>query len=99
MIRLGELLVKLGRITSAQLDAAVAELEIVTAEIDQVEVNAQLARRAGELAQAHALRGYHAVHLAAAMAVAGLDFVFVTGDGALAAAAGKAGVAVSVTNR
>ena len=90
---------RMGRMTSAQLNAAVIELDAVTAEIDHLEVTAQLARSAGELAQAFGLRGYDAVHLAAATAIADSDFLFVTGDGDLAAAATAAGIAVAVTNR
>jgi predicted nucleic acid-binding protein len=56
-----------------------------------------LAHRAGELAQAHGLRGYDAVHLAAASAVADSDVVLVTGDSNLANAANSIGIAVCIT--
>ncbi len=56
-------------------------------------------RRAGELAQAYSLRGYDAVHLAAASAVADSDVVLVTGDADLANAANSIGIAVSITNK
>ena len=45
------------------------------------------ARHAGELAQRHELRGYDAVHLAAAVTVRSADLVVVTGDNDLARAA------------
>ncbi len=77
-------------ITKAQLVAAVAELDSITTQIDHVEITAYLARAAGELARAHGLRGYDAVHLAAVLAARDDDLVFVTGDGDLGAAANVA---------
>jgi hypothetical protein len=53
---------------------------------------------ASELAQAHGLRGYDAVRLAAAQCVADEELVLVTGDIELAAAAKAVGIAVSITN-
>lgn len=46
-----------------------------------------LARAAGALAEQHALRGYDAVHLASAIAIADPDLVMATWDRDLAAAA------------
>ena len=86
---------RLGRLTKRQLTKVVAELDALVDEVDMVELDPDLARSAGELAQLHALRGDDAVHLAAALAVADDDVVMVTGDGDLAAAAGDAGLAVS----
>jgi hypothetical protein len=60
-------------------------------------ITAELAHNAGELAQAHALRGHDAVHLAAAVAIADGDLVLVTGDTDLAAAATAVGIATAVT--
>ena len=51
-----------------------------------------LARRAGDLAEQHGLRGYDAVHLASAEAVADPDTVFVAADARLLDAAGALGV-------
>ena len=89
----------MGRLNRTQLAAAVVELESIITEIDHIEVTEALARRAGELAQAHSLRGYDAVHLAAAAAsaVADPDLVLVTGDSDLANAANSIGIAVSIT--
>jgi uncharacterized protein len=89
---------RMGRLSGTQRDAAGVELETIIAEVDHIEVTEALARRAGELAQAHGLRGYDALHLAAASAVSGSDFVLVTGDSDLAKAANSIGIAVSVTN-
>lgn len=89
---------RMGRLTRPQLTAAVDELESILTEVDHVEVTDQLAHEAGELAQRHGLRGYDAVHLAAAAAVADGDVVLVTGDADLAVAARAVGIAVSTTN-
>lgn len=89
---------RIGRLTRQQLMAAVAELDSVVNEVDHIEVSAQLAYAAGELAQSHGLRGYDAVHLAAAIAVADRDLVLVTGDASLAAAAAAVGLSVSNTH-
>ena len=88
---------RLDRLTGAQLAAAVAELDAMVDEVDIVELSADLARRAGDLAQEHGLRGYDAVHLAAALALANDDLVVVTGDAELAAAAEAEGIAVAPT--
>lgn len=88
---------RMGRLTSVQLEHAVRELNSIIAEVDHVEVTADLAHMAGELAQAHDLRGYDAVHLAAALALADGDLVVVTGDADLAAAAVVIGISVSIT--
>lgn len=78
---------RLGRLTARQLRAAVGELEARYDQLDLVEVDDELARRAGELAEAHALRGYDAVHLAAADRLRQPDLVVVAGDVGLLAAA------------
>ena len=61
------------------------------------ELDAELARNAGDLAQAHQLRGYDAVHLAAAMAALDAELVLVTGDNDLAGAARSLGLPVALT--
>lgn len=88
---------RMGRITRAQLAAAVAALDSIIEEIDHIEVTSELAHAAGELAQSHGLRGYDAVHLAAATAAADHDLVFATGDAALATSATSLGIAVAMT--
>lgn len=89
---------RMGRLTRSQLERAVVELDAIVTEVDHVELTAELARTAGELAQSHRLRGYDAVHLAAAAAIADGDLVMVTGDLELAAAAQQLGLSVAVTN-
>jgi predicted nucleic acid-binding protein len=87
---------RMGRLTRSQLNGAVLELDSLIEEVDVIELSPDIARSAGQLAQQHGLRGYDAVHLAAALAVADDDLVLVTGDADLAAATQAAGVAVSV---
>ena len=87
---------RLGRLTRSQLNAAVLELDSLIEQVDVIELSPDIARSAGELAQQRGLRGYDAVHLAAALAVADDDLVLITGDLELATAAQAAGIAVSV---
>jgi hypothetical protein len=60
--------------------------------MDVIEVSASLALSAGELAERHGLRGYDAVHLAAAVTVAA--DVIVSADSDLLVAAATEGLAV-----
>src|ERR1035441_573399 len=59
-----------------------------------VELTAAVEQRAGQLAQAHALRGAGAVHLASALAIADPDLVVAVWDRRLHAGAQAAGVRV-----
>jgi uncharacterized protein len=86
---------RLGRLTARQLRDAVTEFDSLFEEIDLVEVDDALARRAGELAEVRQLRGYDAVHLAAADRVRDPSVVVVAGDGALLDAATAEGMAVA----
>ncbi len=85
------------RLSVRALVDAVEELDSLALEIDHLEVSADVARSAGVLAQAHALRGYDAVHLASARLAIDDELVFVTGDHDLGAAATSIGMAVAVT--
>jgi hypothetical protein len=86
---------RLGRLTARQLRAAVNEFDSRYEQFDLVEVDDALARHAGQLAEAHSLRGYDAVHLAAAHRVRDLDLVVVAGDQALLAAATADGMSIA----
>ena len=86
---------RLGRLTARQLRDAVTELDSLFEEIDLIEVDLTLARRAGELAEVRQLRGYDAVHLAAADRVRDPDVVVIAGDSALLDAAAAEGMAVA----
>ena len=90
---------RMGRISGAQLLAAVTELDGLIAQIDHIEITPELARAAGELAQTHGLRGYDAVHLAAASTAADDSLVLATGDAELVAAAQARGLAVARTTQ
>ncbi|MDP8927432.1 MAG: type II toxin-antitoxin system VapC family toxin [Actinomycetota bacterium] len=87
---------RLGRLTATQLRAAVEELGDRYDQLDLVELDRELAFRAGELAERHGLRGYDSVHLAAADRVRDPALVFVAGDGALLQAAVEEGLATAV---
>ena len=88
---------RLGRLTPRQLREVVTELDSHFDQLDLVEIDDTLARRAGELAELHGLRGYDAVHLAAADRVRDPDLVLVAGDGSLLDAARAEGIAVAGT--
>lgn len=88
--------VRMGRLTLAQMTAATAELDDLIEQVDFIETTAELAHRAGRLAQQHGLRGYDAVHLAAGVSIADDDVVFVTVDADLADAARATGLATAV---
>jgi uncharacterized protein len=89
---------RMARLTRIQREVAVADLDAIIVEIDHVEVTAGLVRTAGALAESHDLRGYDAVHLAAALAIADHDTVLVSGDNDLANAAADLGLAVARTS-
>jgi uncharacterized protein len=89
---------RMGRLPAADLTTAIDGLEDLYANMDLLEVDEHLVRRAGELAQHHALRGYDAVHLAAAERIRDDATVMVTGDHGLRAAAGRLGMAVADTS-
>jgi uncharacterized protein len=86
---------RLGRLTARQLRDAVTGFDSLFEEIDLIEVDDALARRAGELAEVRQLRGYDAVHLAAADRVHDPNVVVIAGDGALLDAATAEGMTVA----
>ncbi|MEX1179122.1 MAG: type II toxin-antitoxin system VapC family toxin [Nitriliruptor sp.] len=89
---------RLGRLAPADLPRTLEGLEELYGQLDLLEVDDLLVRRAGELAQLHALRGYDAIHLAAAERVRGETTILVAGDGDLCVAAGTLGLAVADTS-
>ena len=86
---------RLGRLTKGGLTSAVGLLDGLTSEVDSIEITDSLVRRAGALAEEQELRGYDAVHLAAAQVIAGADTIFASGDRQLIAAASSLGLAVA----
>ncbi len=86
---------RLGRLTRGGLASAVSLLNDLSSQIDHIEITDRLVRSAGALAEEQQLRGYDAVHLAAAQAIADGDTVFASGDQALTAAASHLGLMVA----
>src|SRR5206468_2017008 len=86
---------RLGRLSLQKLRKARAEFENIWAQLDRVEVTAQLAQRAGDLAETLALRGYDPVQLAAAETLDDPDVVVVAGDERLLTAARSLGLATA----
>ena len=80
------------RIDDAQHLEARGALDALWPEVDVLELTESLARRAGELAEAHALRGYDAIHLASAEAVLDTGAVMVVADARLSEAAAAIGL-------
>jgi predicted nucleic acid-binding protein len=72
------------RIDPRGLRRAVADLDSATASMLLVGVDEAFARDAGRLAEAHALRGYDAVHLATALSAEDRELLVVTWDRDLA---------------
>ena len=85
---------RLGRLTADARDRALAGLESVWAQMDVVHVDDDLVRGAGALARDHALRGYDAVHCAAALRVTSGTTVALAGDRDLLAAWQREGLQV-----
>jgi uncharacterized protein len=88
---------RLGRITDDQLVHVVNALDGLYDQLDVVHPDDALVRHAGDLAERQALRGYDAVHLAAAHRISGADddVVVIAGDRALLDAAHATGLAVA----
>jgi len=86
-----------GRLDGRALLRVVLDLDDLLSASMVSDIDAQLARTAGQLAERHALRGYDAVHLATALSVAH-DRLVVTWDTDLAQAALTAGLAVTPTS-
>lgn len=89
---------RLGRLASDDLSPTLDGLERLYGQLDLIEVDDLLVRRAGELSQHHALRGYDALHLAAAERVRSGTTTLVAGDRDLCVAAGTLGLAVADTS-
>ena len=80
-----------GGLTPAGLREVVRNLDVEWGAYDLVEIHEPLVRRAGQLAERHALRGYDAIQLAAALEVrsAGADLEFASFDSRLNHAAAR----------
>jgi uncharacterized protein len=89
---------RLGRLTADVHDRALTELESVWAQMDVLDVDDDLVRAAGALARTHALRGYDAVHCAAALRVTSTSTVALAGDRDLLGAWQREGLQVLDTH-
>lgn len=89
---------RMDRLDGRGLSTAVDEFEDLHGQLDIVEVSEKLVRDAGELAQRFALRGYDAVHLASAHALADSELVLATGDRDLREAGRSFGLATAELN-
>lgn len=89
---------RLGRLTRRQLPRLIDQLDDLYGQLDRIEVDDALVRRAGQLAQDHALRGYDAVHLAGLERIGDDQTVLVVGADDLRTAAATLGVATASTS-
>jgi hypothetical protein len=89
---------RLERFPRRVLAGLVRDLDGLYAQLDRVEIDDDLVRRAGDVAERFGLRGYDAVHLAAAERLTDDEVVLVAGDRELCEAAGSLGLAVSDTS-
>jgi uncharacterized protein len=89
---------RLGRVAGGAIPDTTAALDELYDQLALVEVDDPLVRRAGDLAASFALRGYDAVHLAAAERVADETTVLGAGDRDLLAAAETLGLALADTS-
>jgi predicted nucleic acid-binding protein len=88
---------RLGRLKPEDLATTIDALDGLYDQLDLLEVDDVLVLRAGDLAQLHALRGYDAIHLAAAERALSHTSILVAGDRDLCNAAGALGIAVAST--
>ncbi|HZP28461.1 MAG TPA: type II toxin-antitoxin system VapC family toxin [Acidimicrobiia bacterium] len=86
------------RLDAPGLRAAVDGLERLVGLLDMIEITETLARRAGELAVSHSLRGYDAIPVATAELLHDPNLVVAAGDVALLDACEALGIAVARTS-
>lgn len=82
-----------GRISTGQLTVAKAELAAFANDLHIIDVTERLASDAADLAEEEELRGYDAVHLAAALLISAT--VFTSADRALCEAADRRGLHIA----
>jgi predicted nucleic acid-binding protein len=83
-----------GRLTRGAYPRALDEFEEIHRELSLIGIDYEQARLAGRLAEEMELRGYDAVHLAAALALGAERTTMVTWDEQLSRAATRSGLAV-----
>ena len=88
---------RMRRVAARQLPRLAEDVDTLYSQLDHLEVDETLARRAGELAQEFGLCGYDAIHLAGAERLHDPELVLVAGDDPLLDAATELGLAVART--
>ena len=89
---------RMDRITDRNHRAALHSLEDLWRDFRVTEIDETVIRRAAELADRHALRGYDAVHCASAERIADADLVVASGDKDLLAACTELALATALTD-
>lgn len=90
---------RMGRITDRNQRAALDSLDDLWRDFRVVEVDETVTRRAAELADLQALRGYDAVHCASAERIDAPDLVVASGDKDVLTACRELGLATALTGR
>lgn len=83
-----------GRLDDRQLAVAVESVDDASQALNLLDVDSEVAERAGEMAELHALRGYDAIHLASMVSLDVPRLVIGAWDRRLAAAASRCGLGV-----
>ena len=91
--------VRLNRLTVREHRRCLRSLAELWPELAVIEVDDELVRTGAELAERYALRGYDAMHCAAALQLADPELVAATGDRALLTAWSAAGVSTYDVNQ
>lgn len=87
-----------GRVTSSEVRWVRSRLETRWDQFEIVEIDDEISKAAGDLAEDHALRGFDSVHLASAVALADDTMILATWDADLRRAAVDAGLRVAPAN-
>jgi len=90
---------RLGRIISSDLHGLTTDLGGIYDQLDLIDIDDPLVRRAGALAHEFELRGYDAVHLAGAERLEDAEVVLASGDRALLDAAAALGLSLGRTTQ
>jgi predicted nucleic acid-binding protein len=90
---------RMGRITDRNHRAALDSLDDLWRDFRVIEVDETVTRRAAELADRHALRGYDAVHCASAERIDAPDLVVASGDNDLLTACTELALATALTGQ
>lgn len=83
------------RVTPTEMNWVRSRLETRWDQFEIVELDDEISRAAGDLAEAHALRGFDSVHLASAVSLADETLILATWDADLRRAARDAGLRVA----